>query len=193
MKNIKGSQCGISKNSHLFPEILGGLEVALDDEKPVVVEVGDDDVVAGREADAPGRIKVLPHVSLEAVLGDEVPVRLEQLDAVIPGVRDEDLVDAVAGHVPRVVELPDLGTALAKGVQEFAGYGEDLDAVVVLVGHDDAVFAVAAHARRPVELAAALARVAEVEAESAVLVVDLKLITKIYYKSGLIVITDYYN
>ena len=158
----------------------------------MVVEVGDDDVVAGREADAPGRIKVLPHVSLEAVLGDEVPVRLEQLDAVIPGVRDEDLVDAVAGHVPRVVELPDLGTALAKGVQEFAGYGEDLDAVVVLVGHDDAVFAVAAHARRPVELAAALARVAEVEAESAVLVVDLKLI-KIYYKSGLLVISHYYN
>ena len=83
------------------------------------------------------------------------------------------LVDAVAGHVPRVVELADLGAALAEGVQELAGDGEDLDAVVVLVGHDDAVLAVAAHARRPVELAAALARVAEVVAESAVLAVDL--------------------
>ena len=73
--------------THLFSEILGGLEVALDDEEPVVVEVGDDDVVAGREADAPRRVEVLPHVALEAILGDEVPVRLEQLDAVVPGVQ----------------------------------------------------------------------------------------------------------
>ena len=57
----------------------------------MVVEVCDDDVVAGREADSPGRVKVLPHVALEAVLGDKVAVGLEQLDAVVPGVRDEDL------------------------------------------------------------------------------------------------------
>ena len=50
----------------------------------MVVEVGDDDVVARREADPPGRVEVLPHVALEAVLGDEVAVRLEQLDAVVP-------------------------------------------------------------------------------------------------------------
>ena len=139
----------------------------------MVVEVRDDDVVAGREADAPGRVEVLPHVALEAVLGDKVPVRLEELDAVVPGVGDEDLVEAVAGHVPRVVELADLGAALAEGVQELAGDGEDLDAVVILVGDDDAVLAVAAHARRAVELAAALARVTEVVAESAVFVVHL--------------------
>ena len=83
----QSNQCGLQydfKKTHLFAEILGGLEVALDDEEPVVVEVGDDDVVAGREADSPGRVEVLPHVALEAVLGDEVAVRLEQLDAVVP-------------------------------------------------------------------------------------------------------------
>ena len=51
--------------------------------------------------------------------------------------------------------------------------------MVVLVGHDDAVLAVAADARRPVELPAALARVAEVEAEPPIFVVNLRLMTKL--------------
>ena len=51
--------------------------------------------------------------------------------------------------------------------------------MVVLVGHDDAVLAVAADARRPVELPAALARVAKVEAESPIFVVNLRLMTKL--------------
>ncbi len=41
----------------------------------MVVEVGDDGLVVGREADAPRRVEVLPHRALEAVLVQVVPVR----------------------------------------------------------------------------------------------------------------------
>ena len=81
----------------------------------MVVEVGDDGLVVGREANAARGVKVLPHGALKTVLVQEVPVGTEELDPVVPGVGDQDLVSAVAGHVPGIVELPGLGTLFAEG------------------------------------------------------------------------------
>ena len=93
---------------HLLSKKLRTLEVRLDDEQSVVVEVGDDGLVVGGEANAARRVEVLPHGALEAVLVQEVAVRTKELDAVVPGVGDKNLVAAVASHIPRVVELAGL-------------------------------------------------------------------------------------
>ena len=49
---------------------------------------------------------MFPELAVEPVLCQELPGGGEQLEAVVPGVGDQDLVQRVAGHVPRVVELP---------------------------------------------------------------------------------------
>lgn len=54
----------------------------------MVVEVGDNGLVVGGEADAARRVEVLPHGAFEAVLVQEVAVGTEELNAVVPGVRD---------------------------------------------------------------------------------------------------------
>ncbi len=69
---------------------------------------------------------MLPHGSLKPVLVQVVSIWREQLNPVITSVGNQDLVLAVASHVPRVVELTGLGTFLTKGQQEFATYCENL-------------------------------------------------------------------
>jgi len=115
-----------NKCSYLLSEELCALKICLDDEQPVVVEVGDDGLVVGCEANAAGRVEVLPHGALEAVLVQEVAVGAEELDSVVPGVRHQDLVSAVASHVPGVVELAGLRTLFAEGEDEIAADGENL-------------------------------------------------------------------
>ena len=49
-------------------------------------------LVIGGEADTARRVEVLPLLPLEAVALDELPGRGEQLDPVVPGIRDQNLV-----------------------------------------------------------------------------------------------------
>ena len=69
---------------------------------------------------------MLPHGSFESVLVEVVPVWREQLNPMVSGVRHQDLVLAVAGHVPGVVELTSLGTLLTECQQEFTADCEKL-------------------------------------------------------------------
>ena len=71
----------------------------------MVVEVCDDGPVVGGETDASRGVKVTPQGPVVPVLDDKVAGGRKQLDAVVAGVGDQDLVPRVAGHVPRVVEL----------------------------------------------------------------------------------------
>ena len=48
---------------------------------------------------------MFPHLAVKSILGQIVPAGREQLEAVVPGVRDKNLILGVAGHVPRVHEL----------------------------------------------------------------------------------------
>ena len=49
----------------------------------MIVEVGDDGLVVGREADASGRVEVFPHRALESVLVQEFAVGSKQLKRII--------------------------------------------------------------------------------------------------------------
>ena len=73
-------------NGHLFSKELRSLKVCLDNEKSMIVEVGDDGLVVGREADASGRVEVFPHRALESVLVQEVAVGSKQLKRVIASI-----------------------------------------------------------------------------------------------------------
>ena len=53
--------------------------VEVDDEHAVIVEVGHDDLPVRLEADAAGRVEVLPVGSVEAELHQEGALRREQL------------------------------------------------------------------------------------------------------------------
>ena len=69
---------------------------------------------------------MLPHGSFKPIFVDVVPVWRKQLNPMISRVRHEDLVLAVTGHVPGVVELTGLGTLLAECQQEFTADSEKL-------------------------------------------------------------------
>jgi hypothetical protein len=73
-------------NGHLFSKELRSLKVCLDNEKSMIVEVGDDGLVVGREADASGRVEVFPHRTLESVLVQEVAVGSKQLKRIIASI-----------------------------------------------------------------------------------------------------------
>ena len=60
------------------------------------------------------RIEMLPHLTVEAVLGQELAVLAEQLQPVVPRVGHQDLVLAVAGNVPRIQKLPIAVSFLSK-------------------------------------------------------------------------------
>ena len=57
---------------------------------------------------------MFPKLAVEAVLGQEVPHGAEELQAVIAGVRHQDLVLGVTGNVPGIKELPVAGALLAE-------------------------------------------------------------------------------
>ena len=58
---------------------------------------------------------MLPHGTLEPVLIQVIPVPRKQLNPMVSGVRHQNLVLAVASHVPWVVELAGLGALLTEG------------------------------------------------------------------------------
>lgn len=103
-------------------------QIGIDDDDAVVVEVGDDDAASGGETDAPRRIEVLPHGAgpFEPVLVEENALGGEELDAVVAGVRHDDLTVGIAGDVPGVVELPVSAALLAKCEEEGPIHFEDL-------------------------------------------------------------------
>ena len=71
----------------------------------------------------------------------------------VPRIGHENLILAVAGHVPGIHELS-IGRALLTELEEeLAVHGEDLHPVVVLVRHNQPAQAVQADAGRAVELA----------------------------------------
>ena len=71
----------------------------------------------------------------------------------VPRIGHENLILAVAGHVPGIHELS-IGRALLTELEEeLAIHGEDLHPVVVLVRHNQPAQAVQADAGRAVELA----------------------------------------
>ena len=57
---------------------------------------------------------MFPQLAVEPVLGQEVAHGAEELEAVVPRVRHQDLVLGVAGHVPGVEELAVPGALLAE-------------------------------------------------------------------------------
>ena len=69
---------------------------------------------------------MLPHGSFKPIFVDVVPVWRKQLNPMISRVRHQDLVLAVARHVPGVVELTGLGTLLTECQQEFTADSEKL-------------------------------------------------------------------
>ena len=123
---LNTSVCQFLNFIYLFSKKLSAVQVGLDEEQSMVVEVRDDGLVVGREADAARRVEILPHRAFEAVLAQELPVGREKLDPVIPGVWDENLILAVARDVPRVVELSRFETLLAEREDEVAVEGENL-------------------------------------------------------------------
>ena len=71
----------------------------------------------------------------------------------VPRIGHENLILAVAGHVPGIHELS-IGRALLTELEEeLAVHGEDLHPVVVLVGHNKPSDAVQANTGWSVELA----------------------------------------
>ena len=71
----------------------------------------------------------------------------------VPCIGHENLILAVAGHVPGIHELPIGRALLAELDEELALHGEDLHPVVVLVRHNQPAQAVQTDAGRSVELA----------------------------------------
>lgn len=71
----------------------------------MVVEVRHDYLVLLIEGDAARAVELLPQRAVEAVLVEELTVRVEQLDAVVASVRDEDVRLARHCYVPWVVEV----------------------------------------------------------------------------------------
>lgn len=153
----------------------GRLAVGPDDQKPVVVEVGDHQVVFVIEGHSSGGVKVFPQGPLEAILVQKGAVGAEELNAVVPGVRDQNLPLRVDGHIPGIVELSILGALFPELQQELALEREHLPerwealetsrqerswgrrrpylhAVIVLIGHDDPPLAVARNAGGAVKL-----------------------------------------
>lgn len=107
------------------PSALGAKEaswlaVRPDDQEPMVVEVGHHEVVFVVKSYSSGRVKVFPQGPFESILVEERPVGGEELHPVVPGVRDQDLTLRVDSHIPRIVELPILGTLFPKLQQELA-------------------------------------------------------------------------
>lgn len=119
---------------------------------------------------------MFPHSGrpLKPVLVNENPLRSEQLDSVVPGVRDDDLSVGVGGHVPGVIELSVAAALLAEGEQESAVDLEYLDAVVVLISDNHSVLVVDGYACWTVKLAGAGALRAELVREGAVRVEHLR-------------------
>ena len=83
---LNTSVCQFLNFIYLFSKKLSAVQVGLDEEQSMVVEVRDNGLVVGREADAARRVEILPHRAFEAVLAQELPVGREKLDPVIPGV-----------------------------------------------------------------------------------------------------------
>lgn len=86
----------------------------------MVVEVGHHQVVLMVKSHSSWRVKVFPQGPLKAVLVEEGAIRGEELHAMVPGVRDQDLTLRVDSHIPGVVKLPILGTLFPKLQQELA-------------------------------------------------------------------------
>ena len=71
----------------------------------------------------------------------------------VPCIRHQNLILAVASHVPRIHELSIARALLAELEQELSVHREDLHPVVVLVRHDESAHVVQTHAGRSVKLA----------------------------------------
>ena len=71
----------------------------------------------------------------------------------VPCIGHENLILAVAGHVPGIHELPITRALLAELINKLSPHREDLHPVVVLVSHDEPAHAVQTDASRSVKLA----------------------------------------
>lgn len=140
----------------------------------MIVEVGDEELSIGQVAQSTWRVEILEEVGrIEAALPDELSLWREDLHPMVAGVGDGDRVMGVGGHAPRIVEVADGTSPVAKLQQELSVLVEHLHPMIVLVGDDDVVQRVRRDAGRPVELSRAVSAGAELCQKVAVLVEDL--------------------
>ena len=90
------------------------------------------------EADSPRRVEMFPHLAFKTILGQVVTIRAKQLQPdtckvnevafttnimtipVVPCIRYQDLVLAIASHVPRIEELSITRPLLSKLENKFS-------------------------------------------------------------------------
>lgn len=84
----------------------------------MIVEIRNDELALLIETNAARRVQVPEQMRLAAKHAQRNTLGAEQLDAVIPGVRDRNLASGVHRHVPRVTKLALLLAMLAEGSQE---------------------------------------------------------------------------
>src|SRR5690242_12677089 len=99
----------------------------------MVLPVGDVDVAVLVEGDAPGLVELTVAAAGTAALADELPVRSEDLEAVVAAVGDDDVAVLLDGQTGGAVELTVTAAGLAPLPQEIAAAVEHGNRVLPVV------------------------------------------------------------
>jgi len=156
------------------------LKVGVDHQQTMVIKIGHNYLILQVERYTPRRVELLPERSIEPVLVYELAIRVEQLNAVVPRVRNEYTRLAGHSHVPRIVEvMPGLAALLAELEYERSIRLEYLYPVIVLVSHDYSIqLIIIGNTSRPIELSCPSPVRAELAQELSMLIKHLHTIIR---------------